>query len=219
MMTAQWDADFFDPFRNSNARSSNDCDMIFRKDEPLYAPAMFCRKDLPKILMCIAAEVRELEREPDPVNRQRMPGSSVADTSQLGRWYESILSNVFTGTTADDPPGPNGFGDSTLSFSMPAVQSFVPSESAYQYVSLMLPPLWQHERNRSLQSQTSVHPVPRQPHVFREPMLCLFRYVKSTGLWYACLRIKTQEKRILRRALSPKDSDWIRFGRNRGDLT
>jgi hypothetical protein len=223
MKTAQWDTGFFDPPSEFAVQDACDCDLIFRKNEHDYSPLLFCSKDLPKILSCVAREIHSLSREDSLMQRESM-ATRRESTGQLHDWYQSVLKDIYLDEPAVDVPAMDAicpdFRYESIGFCLPARIAYDVPSSGYDYVALTLPPLWQ-ERIPSCLSASSVctDSNPSLSDIGRQQKVCEFRYSKSSGRWYSRLRQAGREKRILRGSASPEDSYRILWELRRRDLT
>ena len=211
MRTAQWDTGFFDPSPEMAFPDVCDCDLIFRKSENSYTPSIFCNKDLPEILSCVAREMHSLSRE-DPLPLQQRRTSDRELSCPLHHWYRSVLEDIYLDVFPKEPTGTDCRFE-PAGFCMSAHCFYDLPSSGYQYVSLLLPPLWQAQIHPSLSvSSDCFVPVRSQTDTRSVRKFCAFRYAKSSGCWYARLYNAGHEKRILLRSASPEDSYRILSG-------
>lgn len=176
------------------------CDLMLRKDANNFTPVIFLNKELPDVLSCISRELKLLHAE-NCLTRKITGCAGSADSGPLASWYRSIFVNIFRDCSRADLTGAElrsqQEGHDFCSFYIRG-SVFVPKRiSAYQYVLLTLPPLWQN--NRRVFAREDAFPL-KVPPVYAnrcKHKLFLFRYFPDTGLWYALESPSRSRQRIV----------------------
>lgn len=200
----------------------SDCDFMLRHERETFVPIIFINKALPEILNCIAREfksyrsdlflAKKLFRQKPSLSGMPFFGGmssfslkssideDLLDSSPLLNWYWSTLSNVYTDMPLDDWR-PDKEDLKSMSFSLQSLIYAPVSFSSYQYVSLILPPLW-HRDDETLTDPKAL---------FIRQALCHVKYEKEAEIWYASLVLPDRalpctKQRIPRRFASARDS-------------
>jgi hypothetical protein len=213
MKTAQWDTGYFDSSSDKTNPDMRDCDLMLRRSGSLYTPSIFCNPNLPKILACVARE-RALNPRTEASPGLLSTSKDLSPSGGLQDWYRSVLDDVYPDQVQVHSVDSDVRFEST-GFCLTALSSFEVPSSGYQYVSLVLPPLWQaysHLSDIDACCESPVRPIPMSVpfikvgrKVNRTVTLCVFRMEKSTGLWYSRILHQSYRK-IPRKDVSPEDS-------------
>lgn len=166
------------------------CDMILRSDTDVLTPVIFFNKDLPEVLSCISREI--LSRQNEQLLTRKLFGMSNINISvPLDSWYKSILADIYKVESNEDSVCK--YADSRDSSDSPIPVSFCLQgeifapmpQSAFLFVTLTLPPLWQKMREADDKSALSVCSPKKATSKSRKYCLFKFLYFPDKGLWYA----------------------------------
>lgn len=181
--------------RHSSSRPS--FDLMLSRDNCIDVPVIFINKALPDILGCIA---RELQSYLSELSLMHMVSGRIQSPGDgpLACWYRSIFENIYLDVSLE-----KCIVDTDViirdGFSLPVVDTLLIPHSCFQYMTLVLPPLWKTDGKAVQNVPHTMYPLHLPFCNIHRKSLCHFRYASDTDIWYAYLDTPGHKKRIFRK--------------------